>query len=95
MHSVFHPRLAIATIEGEIKCLHCIYWYPERKHNLDELTEGQCRFNAPQFRPNAEQKVGARGAWPLTFGQDWCGQFHPAQTGQEGAEGHIYELAQK
>jgi hypothetical protein len=65
-------------------CLFCKWWkmndlyaalepdddgiiYP-----LPENRGGECRFSAPSVRLDGKLAVGA---WPQTFGRDWCSKF--------------------
>jgi hypothetical protein len=64
---------------AERKCRYCLYWHsrlPGGREPTDD-TVGECRFGPPTFYaanegPRVNQK---RGAWPETYGRDWCGQF--------------------
>jgi hypothetical protein len=56
-------------------CLRCSFWYPSQKSDISQLSEGECRYGSPRFLPGAELAKPGRGFWPLTLGQDWCGQF--------------------
>ena len=40
--------------------------------------------NAPQTNINAHGEVLLYGAWPMTLGRDWCGDFEPKTGENEG-----------
>lgn len=63
----------------ERKCRFCLYWHsrlPGSVKPKDE-TVGECRISPPVHDPLAEGRRASekRGAWPETYGRDWCGQF--------------------
>lgn len=61
------------------KCRYCLYWNSRLPSGIEakDETVGECRVNPPGFSPptDARKLVDKRGAWPETFGADWCGQF--------------------
>jgi hypothetical protein len=73
---------------SERKCRFCLYWYsrlPGRIQPKDE-TLGECRFGPPVVPASTEHNRPAerRGAWPETYGRDWCGQFSLSRWPQPG-----------
>lgn len=53
------------------RCATCCVWdqFPNRDY-------GRCRRNAPLAHiVAADDEVDIKPAWPLTHGDDWCGQY--------------------
>lgn len=51
------------------RCAKCNFWSPNGSRGEKSPGFGECRYSPP-----------ATGAWPVTSGDDWCGQFMPATT---------------
>lgn len=62
------------------ECEDC-RWYeplPEKDQPAPESpSRGRCRRNSPivHIRANATSKGAMKATWPLTRGNDWCGDF--------------------
>jgi hypothetical protein len=53
-------------------CARCRWWHrppTEEEATAPEQAVGYCRRFPPSRRENGV------GAWPITFGYDWCGEF--------------------
>jgi len=61
------------------KCRFCLYWHSRLPAGIEpkDDTIGECRIGPPAFIALGEsRKLGdKKGAWPETYGGDWCGQF--------------------
>lgn len=73
---------------AERKCRNCLYWHsrlPAGFRPKDESV-GECRVNPPALLPAVDPRGGhgKQGAWPETFGGDWCGQFSLHRWPQPG-----------
>lgn len=73
---------------AERKCRYCLFWHsrlPGRAELKDD-TVGECRFNPPTLLLPGESRrtTDKRGAWPETYGRDWCGQFSLHRWPQPG-----------
>ena len=55
----------------EKKCCNCRHW-SKRGVLAGSRKEGYCRANPPVV-PNNDDI----GRWPVTYGDDWCGEFEP------------------
>jgi hypothetical protein len=55
--------------EDRGRCECCRYW-----HRLDTNPgQGECRRHAPS--PEAFESIHMMAAWPVSNGDDWCGEF--------------------
>jgi hypothetical protein len=64
--------------ENEQNCEACRFW--RTLPDDDEETFGQCRRSAPSPVYRKLEDIGAEpsyGQWPLTYYEDWCGEFEP------------------
>jgi hypothetical protein len=63
----------------EESCGRCLWWKGEAS---DVNVPGECHRHAPAPKPatQPEEKVdwGYHVVWPLTFFDDFCGDFRPA-----------------
>ena len=66
------PAPAPEQRRGHLYCSGCRYWDP-----IDEAT-GLCRRHAPRLE--------AEAAWPLTQGEDWCGEGDHERRRRRGQE---------
>ncbi len=61
------------------KCRYCLYWHSRLPAAIDPKDDsiGECRLNPPIYsQPADARRLGEKkGAWPETYGSDWCGQF--------------------
>lgn len=65
-------------MNGE-KCCRCVFWL---NHDAECSDLGECHRYPPRM---AVENVGGvfetirpqDGGWPLTFPDDWCGEFKP------------------
>jgi len=57
-----------------MKCEDCIYWENSRKHPSSGT--GECRCHSPV---GSYERLGLAGDfrayWPVTFNNEWCGEF--------------------
>jgi hypothetical protein len=59
-------------METSLTCSDCRWWHfqaAETDAGSSERSIGYCRRFAPARRENGV------GAWPITFGYDWCGEY--------------------
>jgi hypothetical protein len=57
---------------GKFVCAGCRWWHYHPTEGAEPGSEqavGYCRRFPPARRENGV------GAWPITFGSDWCGEF--------------------
>tara|TARA_R110002167_G_scaffold60368_19_gene170619 strand:- start:1251 stop:1487 length:237 start_codon:yes stop_codon:yes gene_type:complete len=58
---------------ARLTCADCRWWHfqptPEGDSREADNAVGYCRRLPPQRRENGV------GAWPITFGGDWCGEY--------------------
>lgn len=51
------------------ECSFCMYW--DILYNTDSV--GRCRRYTPVI--NHQQNRRTTGEWPITYENDWCGEF--------------------
>ncbi len=52
-------------------CKNCVYW--DEFDSQDSNKQGYCR----RYAPNLRQGEAEKGSWPVTFENDWCGDYAP------------------
>jgi hypothetical protein len=60
------------ALASKFVCSGCRWWYFQPTEGADPESEqavGYCRRFPPTRRDNGV------GAWPITFGNDWCGEY--------------------
>lgn len=77
-------------VAEETRCENCRWWGGEWK-NDEKSPMGTCRVRAPQTsQPKRRGRFDyARGEWPWTAANDWCGEFkdQDGRTEQAAAGG--------
>ena len=63
-----------------VTCEQCLYWEPPRQGRK----VGTCRRNPPTCEGGT--------TWPRTFGDEWCGQAMPRESGSTQP---VHEAAQE
>ncbi len=61
-------------------CETCLWWEP-----VDDDGKGFCRRYAPRPsapRPSATKSMLRDANWPLTYSDDWCGEWQPEAVAQ-------------
>lgn len=61
----------------EPSCMGCAHW--DHKYERHQNRLGGCRRHAPGWgeTPHGEGYPGRERKWPVTRGDDWCGDFAP------------------
>ncbi len=60
------------AVTSKFVCSGCRWWHYHPTEGADADSEqavGYCRRFPPSRRENGV------GAWPITFGNDWCGEY--------------------
>lgn len=59
-------------VTGKLGCSGCRWWHYHPTEGVEPDSDqavGYCRRFPPSRRENGV------GAWPITFGGDWCGEY--------------------
>ena len=60
-----------STTTTQMACKDCTFWNPLQQDKL-----GQCRRHAPQLVAfEVDDQVKFQSKFPVTAGEDWCGDF--------------------
>ena len=64
-------------------CLNCRFWLPlDESQPPDPISEGECRRFPPSLPTGEEDSRGlALVTYPMTFGDEWCGEWKEALDG--------------
>ncbi len=54
-------------------CMNCRFWQEENTHAPRPGGVGECRIRAITIVAGAKGYEGSE--WPLSMGNDWCGEF--------------------
>jgi hypothetical protein len=60
------------AVTAKLACAGCRWWHFQPTESAEPESEqavGYCRRFPPARRENGV------GAWPITFGGDWCGEY--------------------
>lgn len=65
-------------------CANCTFFDPQGVEVPESISYGMCRRHAPAVNDlpmSASGAVRARGCWPTTYADQWCGEFRQRTHG--------------
>lgn len=66
----------MTKLNDDSYCGACLFW----QSTNEDLSTGLCRRMAPRVFFVKEDQKSLETMWPVTYGDDWCGEYEPKEA---------------